>query len=749
MTVDAAVAANTADFTFQVGDLGSDDLRVTGFDGSEGISELFDFRVRLCSKNANIDLDSVLGKPARLEIAAENGPRYVNGIVRRFEMIEDGSSLTHYEANIVPPQWILTRRIRARIYQQPLFDDTSVLGILAAVLNEAGLQDAFSFAISKQYQQRDFTVQYRESDWDFINRLMEEEGIHFLLQQHEDGCNMVITDDNSMHVGASLSGIAEEKVVYRDPNGMIPERDFIFSVRYASQMQIGRVGLDDFNFRDPGRDLATEVEGKRFSNLVLADHPGDYLDRKRGDELAQMRLEEQQCGEYVATMSATVRDFQAGASFTLGDHPNEKFNRDYLITNLTHRATQTQSGEQEAGGSAGTRYQAELRVIPHGDLVYRPARVTPRPTVQGSQTAIVTGPKTEEIHTDEYGRVKVKFHWDQEYDYDENASCWVRVSQGWAGGQYGMMFLPRVGQEVIVDFLEGNPDRPIITGRVYNNDHMPPYKLPDNKTISTIRTCSTKGAKGGNEVRFDDAKGEEQLLLFGEKSLHIRSKGSRYESIGANRHKTVGCNAYEYVKENSHSTVKLDRLEETQGNLHVSVGKDVKISTQGRKTEYVGKKYAILNSEGIVLASDTAITFEVKGNFIKLDASGVTIVGKQVMINSGGVADTWAWDSPDLLELPKAADKIDYGNNTSYAMDAAPPADQTADEETETSWIEIELVDDFGQPVPGETYQVTSPDGKVRSGTLDDKGQARVRVKNAGECQITFPRLDMAVWERE
>jgi type VI secretion system secreted protein VgrG len=384
--------------------------------------------------------------------------------------------------------------------------------------------------------------------------------------------------------------------------------------------------------------------------------------------------------------------------------------------------------------------------------------VTPKALVQGSQTAIVVGPKNEEIYTDEYGRVKVQFHWDRAGVYDEKSSCWIRVSQGMAGGQYGMLFLPRVGQEVIVDFLEGDPDRPIITGRVYNNDHMPSYKLPDHKTISTIRTCSSKGAKGANEIRFDDAKGKEQLFFHAQNALHLRARGSRFESVGGESHETVHKNAFELFKENKHSIVKLDLLEEVEGSKNIKVKGDVREFVEGKQTKFVSKQYNVLNSEGITFASDTSITLWVKGNFIKIDESGVTIMGKVVNINSGGSAGIPMPDGPPPAEEAKPAATTEFGHNVRYQADPdAPPqldplSEQppTKDDENETltSWIEIEMVDEFGQPWPNEPFDLRRPDGKIVHGRLDAKGQARVGLPAPGVCEICFPKLDAAAWER-
>ncbi len=751
---DAASAAHVADMRFRVPGFDTDELRVTAFDGDEGISELFSFRIRLCSEHRSIDPEAMLGAPATLEIDGEHGLRRITGILARFERLGDGVNLTHYEAHLVPAHWLLTRRIQSRVFNEKRCPRMDVIGVVSKVLEDAGVPtDDLQVATAREYEPREFTVQYRESDWDFVSRLLEHEGVYYFFDHRDEGCRLVLMDASELHE----SFVAESfEIPFRELSGLVEESEFVFRVRAAGEVQIGSVSLDDFNFRQPGKELRLRSRTDRFTALEFADSPGDFLDTELGRRRVADRLEERQCARRVLSMTATTRGLRPGYRFTLTDHPDRALNGDYLVVALAHRAEQPQSAEEEAGGD-GSRYEVEIRAIPAG-VPFRAPRCTPRPTVLGSQTAIVVGPPGEEIHTDEFGRVEVRFHWDQQAAFDVGASCWIRVSQGWAGGQYGLMFLPRVGQEVLVDFLEGDPNQPIITGRVYNRDHMPPYKLPDHRTISAIRTCSSPGAGGGNEIRFDDAKGGEQLLLFAQNAMHVRSLGSRFESVGAHQHCTVQKDSYRLIQENEHAWVKLDRLEQIDGNQHLRVEQDVKESVMGRKTTHVMKKYAILNSEGIVLESDTSICLKVKGNFIRIDESGVTILGKMVHINSGGSADSWEWDAPETPTLPAPAETTRFGRNCTYsanpaqadalALADAPATPDESQPDAPTSWIEIELVDDFGRACRGEPYVVAEPDGTLRRGALDAKGRARVGVKVAGLCRISFPNLDSAVWDR-
>jgi type VI secretion system secreted protein VgrG len=737
-------SGNVADFRFRVPGFETSELRVTAFSGFEAVSQLFHYAIQLSSENGGIEPESLLGLAATLEIEGEHGVRRVHGMLQNFGRVGEGTNVTKYEADLVPPHWPLSRRIQSRVFNAKRCPRMDVIGIVSKVLSDAGFTDKdFSVALSREYEPREFVAQYRESDWDFISRLLEEEGIYCYFEQGEERCKLVFMDSKGLHAPFLAGGAMD--VPFRAASNLVAEHECIFRAQILGQMQIGAVSLDDFNFRQPDQELRLSAAGPRFTNLLSADYPGRYVETARGKRLVETRLEEKRCDERTLLAETTVRSFWPASRFKLTGHPNARFDAEYLITSMALRATQTQSGEEEAGEGVGSRFAAEIRAIPAATQ-FRPPRSTPRPTVQGSQTALVVGPPGEEIHTDAYGRVEVLFHWDQEGGHDVGASCWIRVSQGWAGGQYGMVFLPRVGQEVIVDFLEGDPDQPIITGRVYNKDHMPPYKLPENRTISAIRTCSSPGAKGGNEIRFEDKKGGEQLLLFAQNSLHVRSRGSRYESVGGDAHRTVGGDSFEDVRKSKHSIVNLDLRERVDGSSYQEVRGNVLNGVAGAYMAWVKDGYLLQCQSDVLIDADSSITLFCKGNFITVDEQGVTIVGKTVKINSGGAAPVGTMGEAKLAENAAAAATTEFGHNVRYTKEGASSGAGVPGQK-KTSWIEIELIDEAGRPVPHETYAVVLPDGKKIVGTLDAFGQARVAVPDPGLCRVTFPRLDMAAWE--
>ncbi len=743
-----------ADFVLQIEGVPADDLAVSLLDGEEALGQFFRFRLGLCSANPDLDPAMMLGKVADLEIHGADGTRHVHGIVGQFERTGNGHSHTYYSVDIVPEHWLLTQRVQSRIFQAHNCADMSVPGIIERVFDTAGIpDDRYQFELYGDYQPRNYVVQYCESDADFLCRLMEEEGIYFFFEHGPDACRLVMADLPDGH--PELPG--EATFSFRDPNGLLSaeRRERFDGLRERRSIASGAVTFDDYNFRTPGKDLETTRAGKTFTALEHSDYPGRFVDEHRGGRLAQVRLESIACVGRSVELTGNVRTLLPGYTFQLADHPAERLNRGYLLTRVRHMASRPQAAE-EGALDGRVDYRVEVEVLP-ADVQFRLPQVTPRPIVRGSQTAIVVGPKNEEIYTDEYGRVKVQFHWDRERRFDEFSSCWIRVSHGMAGGGYGMMFLPRVGQEVVVDFLEGNPDCPLVTGSVYNNDHMPPYPLPDEKTRSCIKTNSSKGGKGTNEIRFEDAKGKEHLLIHAQRSLHTRAKGNAYHTVGCDHHRYVKRDQLELTERDRHTEVWGDHHEMIQQNRY-SVVQELLKEYIGTHVQFVDQTYHLKSFGKAIVEADEGITLRCGGNFITIDQTGVWISATHIGLNSGGtplmnVADT-------LFETPldaKAARTTKPGRDVHYSGDNTDPNDDPVpnnggddDDPTEkkTHWIEIEMRDEIGRPWSDEEYEIIGPDGKVYPGTLDKNGVAREELENPGMCQIRFPKIDAAAWRR-
>ena len=737
--------AHVADYTLRVGDLTRDELRVVSFEGVEAISELYMFRIVCVADQVDISTDSVLGKPAVLWIATATSVRHVNGVIRRFVRAGEGHTLGHYELELVPSHWLLTRRFKSRIFQEHNCPDMSVPGILKKVFLDAGLpEDRFRFALERTYKPQEYVVQYRESDMNFAARLMEEEGIFFFFEHTNTSHKMVIADSGVAHVEAEDAA----QIPFRAPSGLVPEEEHVFSAVDEQDIVHSAVALDAFNFEKPALELAGAATGEETTALEFSDFPGDYYEQAVGQVRAERTLEGFQCRKRTIRMVATARGLLPGFKFTLTDFSSSDLNREYVVTRIEHSGVQSQSGEAETLDGPQRPYTARIAAI-FSNVPFRPARITPRPVVLGTQTAIVAGPAGEEIYTDKYGRVKVQFHWDREGRHDENSSRWIRVSHGSAGGQYGMMFLPRIGQEVIVDFLNGDPDRPIIVGRVYNGDHMPPYALPDEKTKSTIKTNSSKGGGGTNEIRFEDLKGEEQLLLNAEKDFHLRAKNCSVETIGGSRSVGVGGSQATKIGQNRSLKIECDDA--------VEVGAKRSLTVCGNLIEKIGDDHAeevggerFMKAMTVIIEAGMGITLKGPGGFIKIDPAGVTIQGNLVLINSGGAAmSSGITDPADEPKDPSSADKVKPGQDTRYT--AAGLTDTPAEIEElpeHRTFVEFQLLEPGGDPVADEPYVVRLPDGSEQTGNTDAEGKCRFEEIEPGSARISFPQRENNEWRR-
>ncbi len=776
--------ADTSIYKIRAGDLEGEELRVLRFRGAEGISQLFRFDFELVSRNAKIDFKQVVGKPAAFAIAGVEEPRHVNGMINRFEQGAVGRGFTRYYLQIVPRVWTLLHRIDSRIYQQK-----SVPGILEGVFKDAGIPStAYRLALQSSYKEREYCVQYQESDWNFLARLMEEEGIFYFFEHKEDEHVLVIADSPSAH--SPIAGDA--KIPFRASSDLEPDgREYVATFRYGEAVRIGSVQLRDFSFKTPKANLDARDKAAEWSELELFAYPADYHAADVGRQRATAWLQAEQAMRAAAAGEGVVTRFTPGYRFTLEGHGRADLDREYLITDVRHEGHEPQALEEEMGQGEDCEYVNEFRCIP-ADVPYRPPRITPRPYIRGTQTATVVGPSGEEIYTDEYGRIKVRFPWDRRGEANENSSCWIRVSQPGAGGGFGFFWLPRVGQEVVVAFHEGHPDQPHVIGSVYNADQMPPYPLPDQKTKSTIKTASSKGAAGFNEIRIEDLKGEEQIFIHAEKNLDLRVKADRYEWIGADAHQIVKRDQFEQVENERHAKVGADDITEIVGDRHLKVkGKQasavdgsLSLTVTGDVIEVFKANHSeqtsqnlYLKAMGVVIESMSGITLKTGGNSVVIDPSGVTIKGTMVTVDGsmvriasgpGSPAQSGQAGnavSPIAPTLPDPADEADPGKMAEakaeqqkagagkYGKAKITPfkrEEAEEGEEKEKSWIEIELVDEEGNPVPGERYEITLPDGKtVARGTLDENGFARVDGIAPGECKITFPRLDKDAWEAD
>jgi len=574
------------------------DLLVGSMAGTEQMSRLFVFDLDLLSENPELHFDNVVGQQVTTSLVLGDEERYFNGYITDFSYAGKKGRFFSYQATVRPWFWFLTRTADCRIFQ-----NKTVPEIIKEVFRDNGMAD-FEERLKGTYRQWGYCVQYRESDFNFISRLMEQEGIYYFFEHQENKHVLVMADG----VASLKSFPGFKRVKFHAPYGSVVEvfEDHLDAWMPTQSIMPTKYAVQDFNFTTPKVNLLSkspQADNKHTYPLgdpEIFDYPGEYPDPGNGMNYAKIRLEELQCKHERVMAGGPCRGLATGCLFVLKEYPREDQNKGYVVLSVTHDINNMPfiSGE----GNEGELYRCETEVM---DQVrpFRAARETPKPLVQGPQTAIVVGKAGEEIFTDEYGRVKVQFHWDRYGKSDENSSCWVRVSQAWAGAKWGGIHIPRIGQEVIVSFAEGDPDRPVITGRVYNADCMPPYALEGNKTQSGIKSHSTKdgGPDNFNEIRMEDKIGEEELYIQAEKDENILVKNDKGEEVGHNETISIGNDREESVGNDETIAVGNDRKESVghdenlgvENNRTRNVGVDETIVIGGKRSHKVGKNESI------------------------------------------------------------------------------------------------------------------------------------------------------------
>jgi type VI secretion system secreted protein VgrG len=490
-------------------------------------------------------------------------------------------------ATLKPWTWFMTRKADCRIFQ-----DKTVPEILKEMFDQyEGVAKVDFEKLSAEYRRWEYCVQYRESDFNFISRLMEHEGIYYYFE-HADKAHTLMLHDNP----GTLKPVAgaEELAFFAEEPRARPGAEYVHHWRSSREIRSGVYAQTDYDFKRPGLPLLTtksHIVKPALPNAEIFDFPGGYVETGDGEQYAGVRLQELQTAFETADGQTNARTLRTGHLFELVGHPREDQNIRYLVTDTSHGIEIT---GYEAGEEAGSDCVCDFSVAP-ASSPFRPARLTPKPTVQGPQTAVVVGPAGDEIYVDKYGRVKVQFFWDRYGRGDENSSCWVRVSHPWAGKNWGMIAIPRIQQEVIVDFLEGDPDQPIIVGRVYNGDQMPPYDLPANMTQTGIKTRSTKQGTPANfnEIRFEDKKGGEQLFIHAEKNQDIEVENDETHWVGHDRSKTIDHDETTLVKHDRTETVGNNETITIGVNRTEKVGNNESIAIGVNRTEKVGANETI------------------------------------------------------------------------------------------------------------------------------------------------------------
>jgi type VI secretion system secreted protein VgrG len=628
--------------------LGEDALLLESFAGEERVSVPFHFTLNLLADpDQTVVPEDMLRTPVAITLELLDGEdRLMHGLISRFTQLGRSDGFIHYRAEMVPWLWFLSLTAECRIYQ-----NMSVLEIVEAIFKEQGYTD-FQIKCLQSYPKREYCVQYRETHLNFISRLLEEEGIFYFFEHSKDKHLLTLADHVSL-----VKYCPGVKAVRMANTGGLQEDEAVTELERELSVTTGKVTFRDYDYLKPSAQLESSMAGEQHGEEY--DYPGGYLQREDGDRYARLRLEEHEAKYCLVRGTGNCRSFRSGGRFDLIEHYAPETNLTYHLLQVRHDA-RVEGYRSDEGISF--QYRNEFIAIPC-DVPYRPPQTAVKPVVHGSQTAVVVGKSGEEIWVDKYGRVKVQFHWDRTGKRDENSSCWVRVSSTWAGKNWGFVQIPRIGQEVIVDFLEGDPDQPIITGRVYNADQMPPYALPTNQTQSGVKSRSSKGGTGDNfnELRFEDKKGGEEIYIHAERNKRVvveldrtESVGhderisignDRTESVGNNESITIGSNRKESVGKDENITIGANRSEAVGKNESIDIGdsrtenvvKSEKVTIGENRTHKVGKddlldvgkNLVITVADSITLVTgDASITMkkngdiQIKGKNLKLDASG-------------------------------------------------------------------------------------------------------------------------------
>jgi type VI secretion system secreted protein VgrG len=698
------------------------DAILTNLSGRESLSSPFEFMLTIASPNDKLKPEQIIGKPLAVRINRDNkDPRYVHGYVSHFwagNTVSPESGMTvfrMYRVQIVPWIWFMSRASRCFVYL-PEKDEKSIQDILDEVVSRVTSYGHFAPELESENakilakRKVEHCVQYRETDLNFLSRTLERYGVYYYFKFENTKHTLVLSDE------LNYPNAPEAEVRFPASSDSRDGEDTISSWEHAYEFVTGQWGQTDYDFTHPSTDLRVNVQ--KHSSITINnndgyehyDSPGEYIKKGDGEAEAEVRLEAEESRFNTVTGSSICKTFSPGYCFKLTEHPNckDEKGKGYLITSVSHYASQPGPFTSESDVAT---YSNTFSCIPR-ESQYRASRSTPCPIISSIQTAVVVGPPGEEIYTDKYGRVKVQFHWDRDGKRDENTSCWIRCRQSVAGNKWGFMALPRIGQEVVIEFIEGDPDRPLITGSVYNAEQMPHYALPADKAKSYIKTNSTPGGDGHNEIMFDDQAKAERLYLHAQRNMDVRVLNDSMERVFGNRHQIIGYekdgkkggDQRELIYEDKHLTVKRHTFEHVEGNSQLLIGEgeakeggNFDIAVEKQKSEMIGGDSHLIvkgkHSEKvdgnfsaevggnlhtkvngniaqeagamgeihvksgmkIILEAGMQLSIVGPGGFIDIGPAGVTIQGIMVKINSGGAKGSGSGCKPEKPKEPKKA----------------------------------------------------------------------------------------------
>ncbi len=611
---------------------GKDALLLESFAGTERLSGLFQFDVYMVAAQESVDLESLIGEKLTLRLQLTNdSTQHLNGYVRQVSQLTSAHGSPRCHAEVVPWLWFLTQNTNCRVFQQKTTPE-----IIKQIFSDRGFGGDFEDRLQGQFEPRDYCLQYRETDFAFVTRLMAEEGIFYYFEHSDGNHKLILANDTGAHQDCPGQSTAK---FHGGAPGM--GEDVVFTFREEKKFHTGKVTLWDYHFATPNNRLESSKPSKisvgNNSKYEHYDYPGEYgrpwFDEDKtakvqpqGDHLAEIRMESLEAQQHTFYGTSTCGSFRSGFKFSLEEHPEGSFNRSYVFTTVKHEATSNLPG----GGEAS--YSNSFAAIPD-DVPFRAPAIFRKPVMDGLQTAVVVGRDGEEIDTDKYGRVKVQFHWDREGQKDQNSSCWVRVAQLWAHQNWGAHFWPRIGSEVLVGFLEGDPDQPVIMGSLYNASNMPPYAMPDNQTRSGIKSRSSKdgGTDNFNEIRFEDKKDEEEIYIHAEKDFLRIVENNDTLKVGFEKTDKGD----QSIEIHNNQDLKIGNAKSSDGSQNVEIWKDRNVTLkQGNDSLEI--KMGNQTTNVALGKSDTqamqSIELKVGANSIKIDQTGITLKGLMIKI---------------------------------------------------------------------------------------------------------------------
>ena len=655
--------ANDIEFSFEVsGFLGA--FKVESFRVTEVLSAPFEMTLTVLSENHSITFEALSRKTGVLNIYGQGlaMARQFNGSVSELSYLGTGRRYSRYQITLVPQLWFLNQRQDCRIFQNKTVPD-----IIRDVFDDAGMSD-YRFELSGQYQAKEYVLQYRESDHNFVQRLLAEHGLWFYFEHSDTAHTMVIVDSNDAIpelVSTPLNASYFGPMLFQSHGGGVADKEHIFDLEKIHRALTSDVSYSDYNYLTPKIPQNTAAQDGVNTDLKRFDYPGRYTSPDFGGQRIKEWMSEYRVDSDQVHASSNIMRLASGVSFEISGHPRSSINRDYLMFSVMHSGENPRVHEEE-GADAPTTYHNQFVCLPR-DVTYRAPKMA-APVVDGPQTAVVVGPAGEEIYTDEFGRIKVQFHWDRYGQSDEYSSCWLRVSQSMAAPNWGAVYLPRIGHEVVVTFLEGDPDRPLVTGAVYNGLHNPPYELPEHKTRTVFRTQSHK-AEGYNEMHFEDENGQEMVYFHAQKKMRTKVLNNRYRDIGNDEELKVGRNQENEIfgdrKEDIHGhktsvtkqTFK-DRVEQDV-TITYNANESKQVAGEQKLTTYENRKTLIGGNDSLEVGNDLDETIQASrsGNIGSDDTQGV---GKHLDVEVSGSTSLRSDGQTAIVSADEIAVKVGF-----------------------------------------------------------------------------------------